>query len=36
MKEYVSPEIEIVSLMADEAIASDEIGGELDLSGNPF
>lgn len=38
MKEYIKPEVEVVSLMAQESIASDlpELGGELDLSTNPF
>lgn len=38
MKEYVKPEVEIISLMADEAITTDELGlgGEMDLSANPF
>ena len=34
MKEYVKPEVEIVTLMADEAIA--DLKGETDLSENPF
>lgn len=37
MKEYMKPELEIISLMAEEAITSDDdLGGELDLSTNPF
>ena len=36
MKEYQKPEVEIVSLMANEAIASDDIEDLLDLSTNPF
>ena len=37
MKEYIKPEVEIISLMAQESITSDdELGSELDLSTNPF
>lgn len=36
MKEYLKPELEIVSLMADENIATLELEDELDLSANPF
>lgn len=36
MKEYMKPELEIVSLMADENIATLELEDELDLSTNPF
>ena len=33
MKEYIKPEVEIVTLVADEEIT---LGGEVSLSGNPF
>lgn len=36
MKEYIKPEIEIVSLVADEAIASSELEIGTGTSGNPF
>lgn len=35
MKEYMKPEVEIISLVADEAITSD-LEGELSLSTSPF
>lgn len=37
MKEYMKPEIEIVSLVANESITDElNLGGEMDLSTNPF
>lgn len=38
MKEYIKPEVEIISLMANEAITDDEdgLGYGTDLSMNPF
>lgn len=37
MKEYIKPELEIISLMSEEEITSkDDLTGELDLSTNPF
>ena len=38
MKEYIKPQVEIISLMADESIATNELPGlgEMDLSTNPF
>lgn len=35
MKEYIKPDVEIISLMANEAI-TDDITGEVGLSNNPF
>lgn len=36
MKEYIKPEVEIVSLMANEEITTVELEAELGLSTNPF
>jgi len=39
MKEYIKPELEVVTLMAEEAVATSLTGGlsgEMDTSTNPF
>ena len=36
MKDYIKPELEIVTLVTDEAIATDDLSGEMSLSNNPF
>lgn len=37
MKEYIKPDVEIISLMADEAISTnDGPGAEMGTSTNPF
>ena len=35
MKEYMKPELEVVSLVAEEAITDDIVEGETGLSGLP-
>ena len=36
MKEYIKPEVEIVSLVSAEEITTGILGGELDVEENPF